>query len=270
MITAKKSLGQNFFINKNLAEKIVKITLEDNPKYLIEIGPGTGSFTQIFSKKLDPQNIIVIEKDDSIAEKWKKYYSDIELIHDDVLNIDLSNFQVGIDQKRSMNDETVLFGSLPYYIAKKIIRKTLKTTKIKQQYFIIQKEVAEKYLRFERNEKHETNPLGIGTRIFAKPDLLLDISPGSFRPQPKVTSSFIKFNKEEALLPKIKREMPNFKFNEFNNFLYKCFNHPRKTLQNNLKKSKYKYLTETLSEDILKRRPGNLGINEYLSIYLET
>jgi len=42
----KKSLGQNFFINKNLSKQIVELVLKENPDIIVEIGPGTGSFTK--------------------------------------------------------------------------------------------------------------------------------------------------------------------------------------------------------------------------------
>ena len=59
---AKRSLGQNFLIDKNILKKIVEsgnISKEDN---ILEIGPGSGNLTEYLIKS-KPKNIIVVEKD---------------------------------------------------------------------------------------------------------------------------------------------------------------------------------------------------------------
>ena len=86
----KKSLGQNFLIDKNIAKKIVNITSIDN-QYIIEIGPGTGFLTDEIIKK-KPKKLYLIEKDKSLYQNLRKKYYDyksIEIINDDALNFDL-------------------------------------------------------------------------------------------------------------------------------------------------------------------------------------
>ena len=70
MIKAKKSLGQNFLIDKNILEKIVNVSNIEN-KIVLEIGPGTGNLTSYILKK-NPKKLIVIEKDDELATKLEK------------------------------------------------------------------------------------------------------------------------------------------------------------------------------------------------------
>ena len=60
-IKAKKSLGQNFLIDKNIINKIVSISKISNNDVL-EIGPGTGNFTEFILKK-NPSNLLLIQKD---------------------------------------------------------------------------------------------------------------------------------------------------------------------------------------------------------------
>ena len=85
MIKAKKSLGQNFLIDKNIIEKIVNLKDIKN-KTVLEVGPGTGNLTSALIKK-KPKKFYVIEKDNMLATLLKKEYSDeIEIINNDILD----------------------------------------------------------------------------------------------------------------------------------------------------------------------------------------
>ena len=66
MIRTKKSLGQNFLIDQNIIDKIIN-TVEIKNKSILEIGPGTGNLTKNILKK-NPKKMIVIEKDNSLAQ----------------------------------------------------------------------------------------------------------------------------------------------------------------------------------------------------------
>ena len=113
MIRAKKSLGQNFLIDKNILEKITNITyIED--KLILEIGPGTGNLTTHILKK-KPKKFFVIEKDNELANNLeKKFNTKIKVINDDVLKI---------DETTLFNDKVIVFGNLPYNISTEILSK---------------------------------------------------------------------------------------------------------------------------------------------------
>ena len=103
MIKAKKSLGQNFLIDKNILEKIVNIT-EIQDKNIIEIGPGTGNLTSYILKK-NPKKFLVIEKDNDLALKLKNIFSDkINVINEDILKVDGNSL---------INEKVTVFGNLP-------------------------------------------------------------------------------------------------------------------------------------------------------------
>ena len=74
MIRAKKSLGQNFLIDKNIIEKIVSITQIEN-KNILEVGPGTGNLTLAIIKK-KPKKLIVIEKDNQLASTLQNNFGE--------------------------------------------------------------------------------------------------------------------------------------------------------------------------------------------------
>jgi len=72
LIKAKKSLGQNFLIDQNIIDKIIDVVQIKN-KSVLEIGPGTGNLTKNILKK-KPKKLIVIEKDNDLAELLKKKF----------------------------------------------------------------------------------------------------------------------------------------------------------------------------------------------------
>ena len=112
-IKAKKSLGQNFLIDREVLEKIVS-TADIANKEILEIGPGSGNLTSYILKK-NPQKVYVIEKDDELALVLKeKFATQIEIINDDVLKIAVDKIS---DQK------LVVFGNLPYNISTEILSK---------------------------------------------------------------------------------------------------------------------------------------------------
>ena len=113
MIKAKKSLGQNFLIDRSVLEKIVNvITIKD--KTILEVGPGTGNLTSFILKK-KPKQIIVIEKDDDLANNLDEIFKDqLKVINDDILNI---------DENKLFKEKVTVFGNLPYNISTEILNK---------------------------------------------------------------------------------------------------------------------------------------------------
>ena len=107
----KKSLGQNFLLNKNIIKQIVNLGEITNKTVVVEIGPGTGNLTEEIIKK-KPKKIYAIEKDKDLCIKLNdKYKSDLNLINEDVLDIDWKQF----------SNLQCSFGNLPYNISAKIL-----------------------------------------------------------------------------------------------------------------------------------------------------
>ena len=113
MIKAKKSLGQNFLIDKNILKKIVSVTEIEN-KPVLEVGPGTGSLTSYILKN-NPKKLLVIEKDKKLAIMLKKKFSEkIIVVNDDILKTDEKNLD---------KEKLIVFGNLPYNISTEILAK---------------------------------------------------------------------------------------------------------------------------------------------------
>ena len=113
MIKAKKSLGQNFLIDKNILEKITEVSSIKN-KSILEIGPGTGNLTSLIIKK-NPKKFIVIEKDKDLALRLERIFKEkLIVINKDILKVN----------EVSLFDEKVtVFGNLPYNISTEILSK---------------------------------------------------------------------------------------------------------------------------------------------------
>ena len=115
-----KSLGQNFLTDKNILNKIVNIVNVKN-KFILEVGPGTGNLTSLILNK-QPKKVIVIEKDNNLAENFKNIFKNqITIINDDILNIDETSIFEG---------KVTVFGNLPYNISTEILCKWIINLKI--------------------------------------------------------------------------------------------------------------------------------------------
>lgn len=246
LVESKKSLGQNFFINKNLAKQISDTVLQENPDIIVEIGPGTGSFTQFLSQ--GNLKLVLVEKDNSLAKSVTKNYPSAQVVNMDFLEWDL-------DKLAQYQEKRILFfGSLPYNVSKPIIRKIIESKYFNtNSYFIIQKEVAQKYTTLEPNSSY----LSVYTHFYATVTRVFDISPESFKPRPRVNSSFVRFTPSK-FDSDINKEA-------FEKFLKVCFKQPRKTLRNNLKNSFT--LENEQAKELLSQRPQHLSLNEFLLLF---
>ena len=188
-VKAKKSLGQNFLIDREVLEKIVSITDITN-KEVLEIGPGSGNLTTYILKK-KPKKLYVVEKDDDLAILLKeKFDTEIEIINDDILKVSESTIS---DQKLSV------FGNLPYNISTEILSKWI--LNIGSNFWfdslvlMFQKEVADRIISEFNNSNYGRLSILSSWKLNVKK--ILDIKPQSFSPRPKIDSSLLLFTPKE-------------------------------------------------------------------------
>ena len=212
---AKKKFGQNFLRDKNLLEKIVRLS-KIKDCHVIEIGPGQGALTTFLAR--DAKDVICYEIDKSL----KKFLNPIETQNDN-LNIIYEDFmQVDLDIK----EETHIVANVPYYITTPIIFKFLETNNLKSATMMIQKEVADR-LNAKPNTKQYNN-LSVLIQYYTHISKLMDVKRYMFTPVPNVDSIVIQMTKKESLpLNKDEEEV-------FVNFVKLAFTQKRKTLVNNL------------------------------------
>ena len=184
-IKAKKSLGQNFLIDRNILEKIVE-TVDIESKEVLEIGPGSGNLTTYILKK-NPKKLYVIEKDDDLALLLKeKFNEEINIINDDVLKISENNIS---------SNKLVVFGNLPYNISTEILSKWIinleKNFWFESLVLMFQKEVADRIIAQCNTSKYGRLSILSNWKLNVKK--IIDIKPESFSPRPKVDSSLLLF-----------------------------------------------------------------------------
>ena len=255
MIKAKKSLGQNFLIDKNILNKIVNlINIKD--KFILEVGPGTGNLTSLILDK-KPKKFYVIEKDNELASNLKKTFEDkLIVINKDVLEIDETSL---------FNKNVTVFGNLPYNISTEILSKWIINLKDKFWFdnliLMFQKEVADRIIAKFNSAKY--GRLSILSNWKLNVSKICDIKPSSFSPKPKIDSSLLFFSPKN-----------NFYFIENGKNLEivtrTFFNHRRKMIKkpfNQLFNGNDKIL-EKLQID-LKLRPQNLNFDKYYQLAIE-
>ena len=205
MIKAKKSLGQNFLTDKNILNKIVNIVNVKN-KFILEVGPGTGNLTSLILNK-QPKKVIVIEKDNNLAEYLKNIFKNqITIINDDILNIDETSIFEG---------KVTVFGNLPYNISTEILCKWI--INLKNNFWfnclvlMFQKEVAERIIAEFNTTKYGRLSVISNWKLNIKK--ITDIKPQAFSPKPKVDSSLLYFSQKKFV--KIKKPENLEKLQEF-------------------------------------------------------
>jgi 16S rRNA (adenine1518-N6/adenine1519-N6)-dimethyltransferase len=188
-IKPKKSLGQNFLIDRNVLEQIVE-TVEVADKEVLEIGPGSGNLTTFILKK-NPKKLYVIEKDDDLALLLeKKFENEITIINDDVLKI---------SEDKISNKKLIVFGNLPYNISTEILSRWIvnldKNFWFESLVLMFQKEVAERIIAKPNTSKYGRLSILSNWKLNIKK--IMDIKPQSFSPRPKVDSSLLLFTPRE-------------------------------------------------------------------------
>ena len=254
-IKAKKSLGQNFLIDREVLEKIATITDIAN-KEVLEIGPGSGNLTTYILKK-KPKKLYVVEKDDDLAILLKeKFDTEIEIINDDILKVSEDKIS---DQKLSV------FGNLPYNISTEILSKWILNIGsnfwFESLVLMFQKEVADRIISEFNNSKYGRLSILSSWKLNVKK--IIDIKPQSFSPRPKIDSSLLLFTPKENFFelkdPKNLEKITRIFFSQRRKMLKKPFN---QVFTNG------KQIAEKFGID-LNLRPQNLEPETYFKLVKE-
>ena len=200
-IFPKKSLGQNFLIDKNIIEKICNAGNVSQSDTVLEIGPGTGNLTEFILKK-KPKKFYIIEKDKRLIKNLSERFDNkLIIINEDILKYDL---------KFLSDRNLIIFGNLPYNISSQILINFINYSSSKFSYkklvLMFQKEVADRILAEDNSKNYGRLSIFSSWKLNIKK--LMDIYPSSFFPKPKVMSSllifepknnYIKFNNSQNL-----------------------------------------------------------------------
>ena len=252
MIRAKKSLGQNFLIDREVLEKITNV-VQIKDKTILEVGPGTGNLTSFILKK-NPKKMFVIEKDDDLAINLNETFKDqLTIINDDILQV---------DENLIFKNKVTVFGNLPYNISTEILSKWITQTKdefwFNNLILMFQKEVADRIIA--KFNTSDYGRLSILSNWKLNVEKICDIKPESFSPRPKIDSSLLFFSPKKSFY-KIKDPKNLEKVTRI------FFNHRRKMLKkpfNQLFNGDQRVLNELKID--LNLRPQNLDFDTYYQL----
>jgi 16S rRNA (adenine1518-N6/adenine1519-N6)-dimethyltransferase len=252
-LDAKKSLGQNFILDKNFTDKIAKSVGNLSEFEVLEVGPGPGSLTRSILDA-NVKKLIAIEKDHrclGALDELKNFYGDrLEVINSDALKI---------DEIEIFKDKFKIIANLPYNIGTVLLIKWLKIApSISSMTLMLQKEVVDRIIA-KPNTKHYGR-LAVMTNFLCESKMLFTVNRNVFSPPPKVTS---------AILQLIPHEKPLFdvEFDKLEKVVAAAFNQRRKMIRSSLKIT-FNNIEEVLND--LKINPElraeNLTIEEFCKL----
>lgn len=222
---AKKSLGQNFLVDKNYVEKIISALDLEKDETVVEIGAGKGALTKSLVSRAE--KVIAIELDESMTSVLLEKFSTEEnfiLMEKDVLDVDFR----ALLSLQSLPNKTKLVANLPYYISTAILQHlTQHRSSFSLLVLMLQNEVVNRITAKTGNS--ERGFLTVLVEAYFKSEKLFDVPPGAFYPKPKIWSSVIKLVPRKS---KIRNE------SLYREIVGLSFTQKRKTIKNNLKNAK--------------------------------
>ncbi len=183
-VTAKKSLGQNFLVNEGVLDRIVAAADISPSDIIVEVGPGTGALTKRLAAT--GATIVALEKDRRLIEPLEEHFagaSNVSIIEADILRwrppYPAGSYKV--------------VANIPYYLTSHLLRLMLEAwPSPSRAILMVQHEVAKRMMA----RPSDMNLLALSVQLFARPSLVMRVSPGSFRPVPEVDSAVIKLDIE--------------------------------------------------------------------------
>lgn len=218
----RQKLGQHFLADASWRARILRELGVREGEVWLEIGAGHGEMTAELARQ--GARVWAVELDSKLLprlEAMARAIPAIIVVADDILKLDLARL-AGASRIK-------VYGSLPYYITSPILHRLFEQAdQIDAIFVVIQLEVAARLAA--RPGRREYGYLSVLAQFYSRPEILLRIPPGAFRPRPKVTSALV------ALHPPGEREQLQLQDAEgFLEFVKSCFGQKRKTLFNNLK-----------------------------------
>lgn len=226
-ISVKKKYGQNFLLDQNILNKIVTTLPKEDMKNVIEIGPGLGFLTKEITKIAS--KTVLYEIDDEMVS----YLSNQDLPNTTICNIDVLKIDVKKEVESHFKNEFVsLVANLPYYITTAILTKFLtESPNVNNMVVMMQKEVAQRICGKPKTKDY--NALSVFIQYYSDAKIAINVPAASFYPAPEVESSVVLITRKEIKNKALNEE-------EFNVFVKDIFAQRRKTLMNNISKTKYK------------------------------
>jgi 16S rRNA (adenine1518-N6/adenine1519-N6)-dimethyltransferase len=247
MVRPKKSLGQHFLKDRNIARKIVD-ALDVKPGYaVVEIGPGTGVLTELLIDKEIQLRLVEIDSE-SVAHLHEHFpMLKGKVIHGDFLELPAPELAAG---------PFAIIGNFPYNISSQIFFRVIEMRQqVTQVVCMLQKEVAKRLVASKGNKTYGI--LSVLLQAYFDMKYLFDVPPGVFNPPPKVTSGVIRLTRNTRLQLGCDEDL-------FTRLVKQGFQNRRKTLRNALKNLNLPAAVYAL--DVMDRRAEQLSVEEFITL----
>ena len=223
----QKKFGQNFLIDEGIVNKIVREAGVTKDDFVLEIGPGIGTMTQLLCEQAG--GVAAVEIDTNLIPILKETlaeYDNVTIINEDILKVDIKKLA---EEKNGVNPIKVV-ANLPYYITTPIIMGLFESNvPIDSITVMVQKEVADR-MQVGPGTK-DYGALSLAVQYYSKPQVVINVPPECFIPRPNVGSAVIRLTRYKEPPVKVKDEKLMFKL------IRASFNQRRKTLANGLNNS---------------------------------
>lgn len=220
----QKKFGQNFLINTGVLEDIIDAAEVTDEDMVLEIGPGIGTMTQYLCE--NARQVIAVEIDTNLIPILKdtlSAYDNVRIINDDILKVDINELAREYNNGRSIK----VVANLPYYITTPIIMGLFEShVPIESITVMVQKEVADRMQAGPGTKDY--GALSLAVQYYSKPQIVVNVPPSCFMPQPKVGSTVISLRRHQQPVVQVEDEKLMFKV------IRASFNQRRKTLANGL------------------------------------
>lgn len=222
--TFSKALGQNFLINPSVCPRMAMECGVDENSGVIEVGPGIGVLTNELAKRA--KKVIAVELDKRllpVLEETLGEYENVKVINEDVMKLDLNKL---IEEEfEGMN--VCVCANLPYYITSPIVMRLLEEKlNVSSITVMVQKEAARRICA--NVGTRQCGAVTAAVWYYSEPELLFNVSSGSFMPAPKVDSAVIRLNIRKEPPVSVKSEEVFFKT------IKAAFSQRRKNIANSL------------------------------------
>lgn len=222
--TFSKALGQNFLINPSVCPRMAMECGVDENSGVIEVGPGIGVLTNELAKRA--KKVIAVELDKRllpVLEETLGEYENVKVINEDVMKLDLNKL---IEEEfEEMN--VCVCANLPYYITSPIVMRLLEEKlNVSSITVMVQKEAAQRICA--NVGTRQCGAVTAAVWYYSEPELLFNVSSGSFMPAPKVDSAVIRLNIRKEPPVSVKSEEVFFKT------IKAAFSQRRKNIANSL------------------------------------
>ena len=223
----QKKFGQNFLIDQGIVEKIVREAGVTKDDFVLEIGPGIGTMTQILCENAREVAAVEIDRklipilNDTLSE-----YDNVTIINDDILKVDINK----LAEEKNGGRPIKVVANLPYYITTPIIMGLFEShVPLDSITIMVQKEVADRMQTGPGSKDY--GALSLAVQFYAKPEIVGNVPPECFMPRPNVGSAVIRLKRHETRPVDVKDEKLMFRI------IRASFNQRRKTLANGLNNS---------------------------------